>query len=142
MSRQALASPASALPAEIVERLAQHAHAARGAMAPETMRALRKTSAAFTTWAAAQGYQALPASVTTVSAYVNTLATGGSKPASIRQAVWSVATLHRAAGLVDPTRAEAVRLALKRMARAFGTRQRQAAPLGDREIQRPGHRWQ
>jgi hypothetical protein len=60
----------------------------------------------------------------------------GRKPASIRQAVWAIATLHRAATLADPSKAEVVRLALKRMARTLGTRQRQAAPLGKIEIAR------
>ena len=121
---------ALALPAAIVEQLAQHAHAARGAMAPETLRALRKTSAAFTAWAVAQGQQALPASVATVAANLDALAVSGSQLASIRQAVWGVAALHRAAGLADPTKADAVRLALKRMARTLGTRQRQRQRLG------------
>ncbi|WP_157986011.1 tyrosine-type recombinase/integrase, partial [Teichococcus vastitatis] len=58
------------------------------------------------------------------------------RPATIRQMVWGIATLHRAAGLADPTKAEPVRLALKRMARTLGVRQRQAAPLGELEVQR------
>jgi hypothetical protein len=64
-----------------------------------------------------------------VAAYVDALTRLGRKPASIRQAVWAIATLHLAAALADPSKAEVVRLALKRMARTLGTRQRQAAPL-------------
>jgi RuvA, C-terminal domain len=65
---------------------------------------------------------------------VNALASLGMRPASIQQAVWAIAALHRAAALPDPSRAEVVRLALKRMARALSTRQRQAAPLGKIEV--------
>ncbi|MBL6459580.1 tyrosine-type recombinase/integrase [Belnapia sp. T6] len=45
-----------------------------------------------------------------------------------------MATLHRAAGLPGPSKAEVVRLALKRMVRTLGTRRHQAAPLGKAEI--------
>jgi site-specific recombinase XerD len=118
----------------ITARLERHARHAQGALAPETERALRKASAAFTGWAAARGVSALPADAETVAAYVDELAGQGRKPASIRQAVWAIAALHRAAILPDPSKAEVVRLALKRMGRSLGTRQRQAAPLGDSEI--------
>jgi integrase len=88
----------------------------------------------FTGWATAQGLVALPATPEMVASYVDALAAGGRKPASIRQAIWAIATLHRAAGLPDPAKPEPVRLALKRMGRSLGTRQRQAAPLGDSEV--------
>ena len=122
------------VPNDILERLEEHARQAQGALAPETERALRKASAAFSSWTAAQGLPALPATPETLAAYVDALTGLGRKPASIRQAVWAVATLHRAAVLPDPAKAEVVRLALKRMARTLGTRQRQAAPLGKAEL--------
>ncbi len=121
---------------DIAARLTEHARQAQGALAPETERALRKGSAAFTTWAATQGLAALPATPETLAVYVDALAGLGRKPATIRQAVWTVATLHRAASLLDPSKSEVVGLALKRMARTLGTRQRQAAPLGKAEITR------
>ena len=127
-----MASAAVPLTAEaIVARLERHAQHAQGALAPETERALRKAAAAFTGWATAQGLGALPATPETVAGYVDAPAAQGRRPASMRQAVWAIATLHRAAGLPDPSQAEPVRLALKRMGRSLGTRQRQAAPLGD-----------
>ena len=127
-----LAAPLNA--AVILARLEQHARHAQGALAPETERALRKAAVAFTDWATAQSLVGLPATPETVTAYVDALAAHERKPASIRQAVWAIATLHRAASLADPSKAEPVRLALKRMARSLGTRQRQAAPLGGSEI--------
>ncbi|MBL6458826.1 site-specific integrase [Belnapia sp. T6] len=119
---------------EIVARLTEHARQAQGALAPETERALRKASAAFSSWAGAEGVAALPASPEALAAYVDALSGLGRRPASIRQAVWAVATLHRAAALPDPSKAEVVRLALKRMSRTLGTRQRQAAPLGKADV--------
>jgi integrase len=62
---------------------------------------------------------------------VDELARAGRAPSGIRQAIWAIGTMHRAAGVEDPTRAKVARLALKRMARVAGTRQRQAAPLVD-----------
>src|SRR3954453_1537917 len=88
----------------ILARLERHARHAQGALAPETERALRKAAVAFTGWATAQGLVALPATPETVAAYVDALAAKGRKPASIRQAVWAIATLHRAAGLPDPAK--------------------------------------
>ena len=120
----------------IAARLARHASYSRGALAPETERALLKASVAFTGWAASHGLVGLPVVPETVAAYVDTLTAQGRKPASIRQAIWAIATLHRAAGLPDPCKAEPVRLVLKRMARSLGTRQRQAAPLGEVEVTR------
>ena len=54
----------------------------------------------------------------------------------MRRYVASIAHLHRAAELQDPTKSETVKLALRRMARAKGTRQRQAVP--EERSQRPG----
>ena len=50
-------------------------------------------------------------------------------PATIRRAVSSIATFHRAAQLASPTEAVEVRLALKRLHRARGRAQAQAAPM-------------
>jgi site-specific recombinase XerD len=124
----------SAHPDEVSARLEAYAQAARGALAPETERALRKASAAFSAWAASKGVEPLPATPGAVAAYVDDLALAGRAPAGIRQAVWAIGTMHRAAGLEDPARAEVVKLALQRMARASGTRQRQASPLVDDDV--------
>jgi hypothetical protein len=96
--------------------LEQHAHDARGAYADETLRAMRKASAAFTAWAAHNGLSALPVEPSTVAAYVDGISQFRA-PASLRQAVWAIGAMHRAAGLVDPTKVEVVRLAMKWMAR-------------------------
>lgn len=123
-----------ALPAALVERLGGHATAARGTMSAETVRAWAKAWGAFSRWAALSGHAVLPATAGAVAAYVDSLAAGGRTPAGIRQAVWAVGKMHRAAGLEDPARAEVVKLALQRMARASGTRQRQASPLVDDDV--------
>ena len=124
----------SALPADLVARLGDHATAARGTMSAETVRAWAKAWGAFSHWAAITGHAVLPASAATIAVYVDSLATDGRAPAGIRQAVWAIGKMHRAAGLEDPARAEVVKLALQRMARTSGTRQRQASPLVDDDV--------
>ena len=125
---------AAAPSAELAEQLRQKAYQARGTMAPETGRALRRAGAAFQVWAAAQGHPTLPAATELVADYVDALAASGRKVAGIRQSVWAIGTMHRLLALPDPTREDVVRFALKRMARQLGTRPRQAAPLGEDDV--------
>ena len=55
---------------------------------------------------------------------------------NVRRYISSIAHLHRAAGLDDPTKDNGPKLALKRMARSRGTRQKQANPLNRPAIDR------
>lgn len=106
-------------------------------MAPETGRALRRAFTAFAVWCAAQAAPPLPASPALVAAYIDHLsAIPGRKASGIRQAAWAIGAMHRLSGDADPTKVEPVRLALKRMARQLGTRQQQAAPIGQYEVRR------
>ena len=125
-----------ALPLAIVERLEAYSHDARNTMADETVRALRKALTAFTAWAADKGITPLPAVPATVAAYVDDLAIAKRAPAGIRQGVWAISKMHRAAGLDDPAKAEVVKLAVQCMARdpSVAGRQRQAAPLVDDDV--------
>ncbi|AWV20630.1 DNA integration/recombination/inversion protein (plasmid) [Roseomonas mucosa] len=132
--RVAAALPTGVIPStvsaqEIADRLAKHAHKARGAYAPETVRAMAKGSAAWFRWCAGRDACGLPTSPDVLAEYVDALAAQGRKVSGIRQAVWAVGALHRATRFPDPATDEAVRLALKRVARAYGSRQRQAAPI-------------
>jgi hypothetical protein len=71
---------------------------------------------------------ALPAEPAAVVAFVDGQAKVKS-PATVRRYIATIA--HRAAALMDPTKAEMVRLAVNRLVRTKGSRQRQAAPLGE-----------
>ena len=97
------------------------------AASPNTRRAYRQQWAAFTTWAAAQGYRSLPAQET-LTAYLTLLAGQGQALASVRQARGAVVKAHQLAGF--PTHAGAVTAAaLRGIGRSIGADQRQAAPL-------------
>ena len=128
-------SPAADAGSAIAVHLAEHARQARGAFADETVRALRNDVQKFTAWCADHGAEPMPATPDTVAAFVDAMAEIRA-PASVRRYVASVASVHRAAGVADPSKTEVVRLALKRMARAKGTRQRQAAPIGELDVER------
>jgi len=140
----ALASVADALylaPA-VAERLAATAQRVAGARAANTLRALRSDLALWTRWCRAERRLPLPARAADVAAFVDAHAASRA-PATVRRYVASVAALHRAAGVADPTKGEEVRLALTAAARAWaearraageGTRQRQAAGLTERAV--------
>jgi len=81
------------------------------------VRARTKALAGFTRWAVMRGATAAPVPPETVVDYVDYLAGEGRSPATIKQAVWAIGAQHRAADLADPTKAEVVRLALRRIAR-------------------------
>ena len=120
---------------EITERLADYARQAAGALAPNTERAIRADTAIFATWCSAAGLPSLPAAPDTVARFVDAMAESR-KPATIRRYVASIAHLHRAAGLDEPSQATTVKLALKRLGRQHGSRQVQAAPLGELAVER------
>lgn len=119
----------------LAERLEQHARAARGAFADNTVRALAADSRIFAGWCREVGRTMLPATPETVAAFLD--AQGETKSrATIERYRSSIAALHRAAGLSNPCADEIVRLAVKRMNRAKGRRQKQAEPLNRASIER------
>ncbi|MHB0708002.1 tyrosine-type recombinase/integrase [Roseomonas mucosa] len=126
--------PPAAFPEQTLVRSGRLAHHARGTLAPETGRALKRALAAFEAWCSAQDLSPMPASPESVAAYVDALAEAGRAAATIRQAVWAIGLIHRLDERPDPTTAAPVRLACKRMARQLGTRQAQAAPLGEDDV--------
>jgi integrase len=120
----------------LMKRLAEWSNAAQGAFAPNTERALRSDSRAFTAWCSASAVAPLPASSETVATYLRVLAAQGKAVATIRRRATTIAQMHRAAGVISPCDTDAVRLALKAIARERGTQQRQATPLTGRDANR------
>ena len=134
---------------ELAERIARYGAQAEGAFSPNTIRAFRSDVQIFVAWCSARGVPPLPASPETVAAFVRDMAvqplpdrkgrpqpdptdpTGfrTRKSATIRRCVSSIDHLHRAAELSPPGATNAVRLAVRALNRAKGTRQRQAKPM-------------
>ncbi|KIU27037.1 integrase [Methylobacterium radiotolerans] len=119
----------------LVERLEQHARAARGAFADNTVRALAADSRVFAAWCRENGREMLPASPETVVAFIDAQAELKSR-ATVERYRSSIAALHRAAVLPNPCDDEVVRLAVKRISRAKGRRQKQAEPLNRPSVER------
>lgn len=130
------ASTALVLSDDLRARIEAGLHEARGTMAAETVRALRKGVTGFAAWCAPRGLCPLPAEPHTVAAYVDDLNEQGRKPAGIRQAVWAIGKLHTLARTDSPIEDQVVALAVKRATRAAGSRQRQVAPFGERAVWR------
>ena len=86
-------------------------------------------------WCEQVGRTALPASPETVSTFIDVQA-AIKAPATVRRYISSIARLHRAAGIDNPTDDDTVKLALKRMARANGQRQKQADALNRSHVDR------
>ncbi len=122
--------------ADVQAALVDYLAAARGAFAPNTERAVRADTGVFAGWCAVAGLSAaLPVAPATAAAFVDAMAETR-RPATVTRYVASLNHLHRAGGLPTPGTAEVVRLALRRMRRTRGTRQRQAAPLGWNRLRR------
>ena len=137
-TRDSFAAPVpfvDALPPGLIERLEQHARAARGAFADNTVRALAADSRIFAAWCRWAGRAMLPATPETVAAFIDAQAETKAR-ATVERYRSSIAALHRAAGLHNPCADEIVRLAVKRMNRAKGRRQKQAEPLNRTSIAR------
>lgn len=125
----------TALTATATTELNAWAQLATGAYSPSTLRAWKRDTQAWADWCTRRGVSALPAAPADVAAWVAELGARLS-PATCRRYVSSVARVHTAAGLPSPTQAEPVRLALRAVARAKGTGQRQAAGLTQRDADR------
>lgn len=127
-STQISPTPTPAHPPALADNLARHAKAAAGAFSPHTERAITADTAKFVAYCADIFATPLPASESTLAGFIDEMA-ASKAPASVRRYVSSIAHMHRAAGVDDPSKSEIVKLALRRMHRDKGRRQTQAAGI-------------
>ena len=129
--------------AAVDEPLAAYFEAARGALSPNTERALRADVEVFSVWCRRHFREAFPASPATVVAFVDEMACVKT-PATVRRYVSSIAALHKALRQTSPMDSAAVRFALQRMHRLRGRRQAQVQgltwPLRNRLLEAAGDR--
>lgn len=114
---------------ELWADMAQHAYAAN------TIRAWKNDWHAFVKFTSLAQLPSLPATPETVRSFLLARAESGLAMSTLRRLCSSIARMHRAADLPNPTESEAVRLALRACARQIGTRQQQARGMVWREIQ-------
>lgn len=101
----------------------------RAATPDNTRRAYAGDMRRYVAFCEAQGFGALPASPDTVVRYVTWLADQGRKVSTIKRAAAAISKAHRTAGLESPTASEAVKLALRGIAREHHTAQKKAPPV-------------
>ncbi|ODU79983.1 site-specific integrase [Novosphingobium sp. SCN 63-17] len=101
----------------------------QAASSPHSVRALASDLEAFDHWCRRTGRITLPATPEIVADYLDARAEKGSRPASLGRYKASIAKVHQLLELVDPTKAQLVKLRLAAIRRRVGTAQRQARPL-------------
>jgi site-specific recombinase XerD len=119
-------STALALPASLQTAVRE---AVAASTADNTERAYRSDAAVFVAFAEEQGLCPMPASPTTVAAFLAAEAEDGKAVATIRRRAASIAAWHRRQGAANPCADELVRATLRGLARQRGTDQRQAAGI-------------
>lgn len=107
-----------------IETAQQYYQAAQGAFAGNTERARKADWVIFAAWCDGNNRASLPATWETLAAFVDAQA-ARKKVATVKRYLATIATAHKAAGFDNPVRHEFVRLAVRRMARTYGTRQKQ-----------------
>jgi integrase len=101
-----------------------------------TLRAWRFDWSAFLAFCKSRGLLPLPASPSTVAAYIEACGEAGKKPATVRRYLATIACAHRVAKILNPNDDEDVKLALKGLYNKSPMRQRQAKALGWHQIKR------
>ena len=102
------------------------------ALAPSTRDTYRKLWSYFEAWCDANGFEALPASPTTVAGYLMDRHEAGLAPTTLKTFCNAIATQHRLAGLDRPTDHDDVKTTLRLLRRASmakGRGPRQAKPI-------------
>lgn len=100
----------------------------KGAYSENTIRAYKADFADFEGWCEKFGSVSLPATPDTVATYVGALASTRT-PATIGRRMAGIGRVYRLHGYTNPTKSDVVALALRRIVRAKGRRQKQAAGL-------------
>jgi len=108
--------------------LANYLSASKGAVSANTERAIRADLAVFAAWCRARPGSGIPASAETLARFVDDMARTRA-PATVRRYLASLTVAHRAAGRADTLRDPLVKLAVQRMHRRMGRRQKQALAL-------------
>lgn len=101
----------------------------RAATPDNTRKAYAGDMRRFVAFCKSYDFVPLPASTDTMVRYVTWLADEGRKVSTIKRAAAAIAKAHKMAGLESPTTTEAVKLALRGIAREHHTAQKKAPPV-------------
>jgi len=121
----AIARPVTPAVLSLEEAAGDYARASKSAA---TRRAYQTDAADFTAWCRRHGLEPLPASVSTVAAYLAGLAKVGLKASTITRRCAGIRYMHRMAGYEPPTNSEAIKAVLAGIKRSIGTAVTRKAP--------------
>ena len=99
-----------------------------GAYAPSTMKSYRVNVEKFVSWCDAMGYEAFPASVETLTAYLEDQAKYCAI-STIQTGLYAIKKIHRLFDLPDVTRSEDINIVMRRIRRSKYSRPKQAKAL-------------
>lgn len=109
----------------LTERAQKYTEAAQGAFAENTDRARKADWKIFETWCYDNDQISFPSSTDTLVDFIEAQSEI-KKPSTVKRYLTTIATAHKVAGIKNPVQDEFVRLAVRRMTRKKGTRQKQA----------------
>jgi len=108
-----------------LEKAQKYNEASKGAFSENTERARIADWKIFESWCDDNNHLSLPSSTDTLVAFIDDQA-NTKKVATIKRYLTTLATAHKVAGFENPIQNEFVRLAVRRISRKNGTRQKQA----------------
>jgi len=111
-----------------LEKAQKYQEAAKGAFSENTVRARIADWKIFESWCDENNLISLPSATDTLVTFIDDQA-NTKKVATVKRYLTTIATAHKVAGFENPVQNEFVRLAVRRMARQNGTRQKQAQGL-------------
>ena len=121
--------------AEVSRNIAEYAEDARGTFASNTERAYKADGKVFDAWRDKNNISLAMLTTRDIARFVDDM--GETKaPATVSRYVVSISKVFQAARLPDLAKEQPVKLALKRVRRAKGTRQKQAAPINANILER------
>lgn len=127
------AGAGSALHPAASDSLRRFAADARGAYSEATISAWKADGLVWSAWCEGHGLPVLTADPRQVARFIDDMA-ATRKPATIGRYCSSIARLHTAAGLADPTADPVAKLAKRRTRRVAGVRQRQARGIMENDV--------
>jgi site-specific recombinase XerD len=109
----------------LTERAQKYNEAAQGAFSENTDRARKADWKIFESWCQDNNQRSLPSSTDTLVDFIDAQSEI-KRPSTVKRYLTTIATAHKVAGIRNPVQDEFVRLAVRRMTRKKGTRQKQA----------------
>jgi len=118
----------------VTEKLEDYLKTLEGAFSNNSVRAIKSDVIQFAIWCHENGRRSLPTLAETISHYVDEMSVTYA-PATVKRRLSSIGHFHRAFGEEDFTKSLDVTIAVRRMDRMYGTRQKQATAFTSEDVE-------